>query len=179
MTTLGQEAFTREAWSLVGRKVSKARLINDIYETACASVALPVDEESVAVAMFRMVIAQARSLIRQRDEIERTANAMLSENRDYQLLRMIPGIGPINALTILAEAGDLRRFNHHRQFLKFCGSTWPPVSQAPSEAEPSSRSTAMPGYAAPSGWRPGRHSPARQQFPRQAWSLCGRPRQRP
>src|SRR3546814_7292471 len=39
----------------------------------------------------------------------------------YQLLRMIPGIGPINALTILAEAGDLRRFGHHRQFLKFCG----------------------------------------------------------
>jgi transposase len=35
--------------------------------------------------------------------------------------RTIPGIGPINALTILAEAGDLRRFAHHRQFLKFCG----------------------------------------------------------
>lgn len=70
MTVLGQEAFTREAWSLVGRKVSKARLINDIYEAACASVALPVDEDSVAITMFRMVIAQARSLIRQRDEIE-------------------------------------------------------------------------------------------------------------
>lgn len=121
MTALGQEGFTHEAWSLVGRKVSKARLINDIYETACASVALPIDENSVAITMFRMVIAQARSLIRQRDEIERTAHAMLSDNRDYQLLRMIPGIGPINALTILAEAGDLRRFAHHRQFLKFCG----------------------------------------------------------
>jgi transposase len=121
MTRLGQESFTREAWSLVGRKVSKVRLINDIYETACASVALPIDEDSVAIAMFRMVIAQARSLIRQRDEIERTAHALLSDNRDYQLLRMIPGIGPINALTILAEAGDLRRFAHHRQFLKFCG----------------------------------------------------------
>ena len=24
-------------------------------------------------------------------------------------------------MTILAEAGDLRRFQHHRQFLKFCG----------------------------------------------------------
>ncbi|RWN96159.1 MAG: IS110 family transposase [Mesorhizobium sp.] len=32
-----------------------------------------------------------------------------------------PGIGPVNALTIIAEAGDLRRFHHHRQFLKFCG----------------------------------------------------------
>ena len=121
MTALGQEDFEREAWTLVGRKVSKARLLNDIYETACASIALPVEEDSVSIAMFRMVIAQARSLIRQRDEIERTAHTILSDNRDYQLLRMIPGIGSINALTILAEAGDLRRFNHHRQFLKFCG----------------------------------------------------------
>lgn len=42
MTSIGQQAFTQEAWDLVGRKVSKARLLNDIYETACASVALPV-----------------------------------------------------------------------------------------------------------------------------------------
>jgi hypothetical protein len=27
----------------------------------------------------------------------------------------------ITALTILAEAGDLRRFGHHHQFLKYCG----------------------------------------------------------
>lgn len=121
MTALGREAFSAEAWSLVGRKVSKARLINDIYETACTSTALPVPEDSAAVAMFRMVIAQGRSLIRQRDEIERLAHDRLADDVDYRLLRNIPGIGPINALTILAEAGDLRRFSHHRQFLKFCG----------------------------------------------------------
>ena len=33
----------------------------------------------------------------------------------------VPGIGAANSLTILAEAGDLRRFSHHRQFLSFCG----------------------------------------------------------
>ena len=121
ITSIGKEAFTEEAWPLVGRKVSKARLINDIYVTACTSMALPVEEDSTAITMFRMVIGQARSLIHQRNEIERIAHGVLSENRDYQLLRMIPGIGPINALTILAEAGDLRRFAHHRQFLKFCG----------------------------------------------------------
>ena len=121
ITSIGREAFTEQAWPLIGRKVSKARVVNDIYETACASIALPIDEASTAVTMFRMVIAQARTLIQQRNEIERIAHDALAANRDYQLLRMIPGIGPINALTILAEAGDLRRFNHHRQFLKFCG----------------------------------------------------------
>lgn len=118
---LEAETFSAAAWPLIGRKVSKARLINDIYETACASIALPVPEDSAAIAMFRMGIAQGRSLIQQRDEIERLAHARLAEHVDYQLLRKIPGIGPINALTILAEAGDLRRFNHHREFLKFCG----------------------------------------------------------
>jgi transposase len=121
VAALDRDAFSAAAWPLIGRKVSKARLINDIYETASASTALPVPEDSAAITMFRMVIAQGRSLIHQRDAIERLAHARLADDVDYQLLRNIPGIGPINALTILAEAGDLRRFNHHRQFLKFCG----------------------------------------------------------
>ena len=71
--------------------------------------------------MFRLVLAEGRSLVRQRDQIEARAVELLSDMPDYQLLTTIPGIGPINAMTILAEAGDLRRFRHHGQFLKFCG----------------------------------------------------------
>jgi hypothetical protein len=121
ITALDRESFMQEAWPVIGRKVSKARMLNYIYETARASTALPVEEGSAAVTMFRMVLAEARSLIRQRDQIEEPAHAMLAHRGDYRLLRTIPGIGPIHALTILAEAGDLRRFGHHRQFLKFCG----------------------------------------------------------
>jgi transposase len=121
ITALERESFIQAAWPLVGSLVSKARLLNDVYETARSSTALPVAEESAAITMFRMVLAQARSLIRQRKQIEELAHAMLVNHDDYQLLRKIPGIGPIHALTILAEAGDLRRFGHHRQFLKYCG----------------------------------------------------------
>jgi hypothetical protein len=83
-------------------------------------MALPVDEDPLPSRCSAWSLRR-RAASSDSDEIERTAHAMLAENRDYQLLRMIPGIGPI-ALTILAEAGDLRRFAHHRQFLKFCGS---------------------------------------------------------
>lgn len=121
VTALSKEAFVAAAWDVVGRKVAKARLLGDIYETAANSIGLPIPVDGPAVAMFRMIIAQARDLIQQRDAIEAMADQLLSGNRDYQLLRQVPGIGPINALTILAEAGDLRRFAHHRQFLKFCG----------------------------------------------------------
>ncbi|MEB3321482.1 MAG: IS110 family transposase [Synechococcaceae cyanobacterium] len=121
ITALDKDAFIAAAWSVVGRKVSKQRLLADIYETARTSIGLPVPTGSTAVAMFRMTLAEGRSLIAQRDEIERCAESLLAENADYRRLRTVPGVGPINALTILAEAGDLRRFAHHRQFLKFCG----------------------------------------------------------
>jgi transposase len=116
-----KQAFIKAAWPVIGRKIFKKRLLGDIYETAQRSIALPVEPDSIAIEMFRMVLAQGRALVAQRDAIEERAHALLSEHADYQLLRTIPGIGPINALTILAEAGDLRRFAHHRQFLKFCG----------------------------------------------------------
>ena len=121
VTAYSKHAFIDAAWGTVGKKVSKARLLGDIFETARSSIGLPVASESAAVAMFRMVVTEGRSLIRQRDAIEKQAHASLDGHADYRRPRQIPGIGPINAMTILAEAGDLRRFRHHRQFLKFCG----------------------------------------------------------
>lgn len=121
ITALSKPAFIDGAWDLVGRKVAKHQILNDIYETAQHSIGLPVAPDSVAVTMYRLVIEHIRQLIRQRDLIERQAHALLSTHPDYPRLRQIPGIGPIHALTILAEAGDLRRFRHYRQFLKFCG----------------------------------------------------------
>jgi transposase len=121
ITAMSKEAFVAAAWNVVGRKVSKANLLGDIYETAMASIALPIAPDAPAIAMFRLVIAEARHLIHQRDAVERMAGDLLGANADYLRLQQIPGIGPINALTVLAEAGDLRRFGHHRQFLKFCG----------------------------------------------------------
>jgi transposase len=121
ITALDKEAFVEAAWQLVGRKISKERLLSAIYETARGSIGLPLAADSDAVAKFRMGLAEGRSLIRQRDDIEGRAEALLGDDADYRRLRTIPGVGPVNALTILAEAGDLRRFAHHRQVLTYCG----------------------------------------------------------
>jgi len=121
MTRLSKTEFVRRAWPLVGRKVAKERILTDIYLTAQSSVGLPVQANSETVAMLRLVLRQLVTLCQLRETIEELADRLLGNQEDYQRLRGIPGIGPIAALTILAEAGDLRRFSHHRQFLKFCG----------------------------------------------------------
>jgi transposase len=121
MRRLSKTEFLRRAWPLVGRKVAKERILTDIYLTAETSIGLPAEETSETVAMLRFVLRQLVTLCQLRDTIEDRADVLLGDNADYQRLRLIPGIGPITALTILAEAGDLRRFSHHRQFLKFCG----------------------------------------------------------
>jgi transposase len=172
ITALSKEAFVQAAWDVAGRKVAKARLLGDIYETAQSSIALPVLPDAPAIAMFRLVIAEARHLIGQRDAIERLAGELLSEHADFRRLQQVPGIGPINALAILAEAGDLRRFGHHRQFLKFCGLDLAThqSGQFRGKTKLSKRGNARPAPDAVDG-RPGRHPPAGERLPRQVRAL--------
>ena len=121
ITRYSREAFEQEAWTIVGRKVNKHGFLHDFYVTASQSVGLPVSEESEAIQMFRVILTEHQQLCATRAAIEQQADQALRAHPDYQRLRTLPGVGPILALTILAEAGDLRRFPHHRQFLKFCG----------------------------------------------------------
>ena len=44
-----------------------------------------------------------------------------AENDQAKLLMSIPGIGPIGAMTILAEIGDVSRFKSHRQLASYAG----------------------------------------------------------
>jgi transposase len=118
---LDREAFIAEAWDLVGRKVSKRAKLEEIYTLASESIGLPVAVDSVAIEAFRLQLARYLELNQQRDQLDCRAQELLAGNVDFQRLKTLPGVGAITALTILAEAGDLRRFHHHRQFLKYCG----------------------------------------------------------
>ncbi|MBU2872553.1 IS110 family transposase [Marinobacter salexigens] len=109
------ETFIKRAWEVVGRKVSKTRLLTGLYDAASNSIGIPVDANSVAVETFKLQVQRFYDLTLQRTELEGKADQFLSEREDYHHLRSIPGIGPIVAMIILAESGDLRRFKHYRQ----------------------------------------------------------------
>ena len=48
---MSKDAFTADAWEVIGRKVAKERLLADIYETSKVSVWLPVALDSDAISM--------------------------------------------------------------------------------------------------------------------------------
>ena len=121
ITQRTREEFVKAAWTVIGRKVAKQRFLEEVYELAAHSIALPVAEGSPAVQTFRLQVERYLALTVLRHDLERRADALLAEHPDYRRLRTLPGVGPILALIILAESGDLRRFRHHRQYLKFCG----------------------------------------------------------
>ncbi len=121
VTKYTREEFIAAAWDTAGRKVNKTAWLADFYDTATQSIGLPVSEDSEAVRMFRLVLRDHLDLCNMRQQIEQQADRYMANNEDYHRLQSIPGIGPITALTVLAETGDLRRFSHYRKFLKYCG----------------------------------------------------------
>jgi len=104
---LPKEAFVRAAWSVVGRKVNKQAKLEELYELAQRSIALPVAVDSVAIETFRLQLAQLRRLAELRQTLEARAHALLKDRADFQRLCSLPGVAAILALVILAEGGDI------------------------------------------------------------------------
>lgn len=115
------QAFIELASPVVGRRVRRVAKLTEIWESCADSGGLPHDPQSVAVQTFRFTLRHYQYLNDLRHQLEQQAQALLKNEPDYINLMTLPGVGPITALTILAEAGNLRRFGHHRQFLKYCG----------------------------------------------------------
>lgn len=121
ITELGIDAFVESAWEVVGRKVAKERFLRELYGVAQQSIGLPVAEDSLAVQTYRLQVQRYLDLTLQRRQLEEHSQQVLGSDPDYCRLLTLPGVGPVIALSILAESGDLRRFPHHRQYLNFCG----------------------------------------------------------
>ena len=121
ITAVDCDTFIARAWDVPGRKVAKQAWLAGVHELAQRSIGVPVAADSAALQAFRLRLQSFLDLTAQRAQLEAWAQTLLASHPDYAALQTIPGVGPIFALTILAEAGDLRRFDHYRQFLKYCG----------------------------------------------------------
>lgn len=81
------------------------------FSTPCGDLAL-----QGKIRMYKFIKAEYLQIANQMRAHCRKAN-----KKDYNLLRSIPGIGGYLSSVILAECGDLRRFNTESQFSSFVG----------------------------------------------------------
>ena len=94
-----------------------------------------------------MMLAEHENLCATRAAIERQADQALELHSDYQRLRTLPGVGPILALTILAEAGDCAGFRiTDNSSSSVLGSQHPVVRAVPWD-EPALKARAMRGWS--------------------------------
>ena len=68
---------------------------------------------------------QLRQLDKDISTVEQEMKLIVNEDEafkcDFDLLTSIDGVGPITAMTVLAEIGDLRRFERARQLTAYAG----------------------------------------------------------
>ena len=84
-------------------------------------------EKSGSRLVARMQARQLRQLNEDIAQLEQEMRRVIDEDeefkRDFELLNTIAGVGPITAMTVLAEIGDLRRFERARQLTAYAGVT--------------------------------------------------------
>ena len=67
-----------------------------------------------------MELERINLLTKQIDSIDKKILERAKENYTFYLLKTVPGIGDILALTILYEVGDINRFLNARAFCSYC-----------------------------------------------------------
>jgi transposase len=73
-------------------------------------VRLPARQELSRIQLYSQQIA----------ELEAASLAEAKTDRGFEVLQQLPGIGPILALTILYETGELWRFGSEKEFSSYC-----------------------------------------------------------
>jgi len=81
--------------------------------------------QSVSNLVYKQLQAQIRLLDKQIDEVKKAMKKHIKQypdlKQDSDLLKSIPGISDITAAVLLAELGDIRRFDNVREVVAFLG----------------------------------------------------------
>jgi transposase len=101
-----------------GRKSNLA--LKKIYEFACSSIAgdWPDYEE-----LLKIKIRRLNSLLEEKEHIAKLVEEKGEKffKREIEILCSIPGVGKESAIYLLAELVDIKRFEHYRKLVGFCG----------------------------------------------------------
>mgnify|MGYP001940175694 FL=1 len=108
-----------------GRFKSPEKVAKSISKAIRGSYRLgKIHEESVD-CVLSVLVRQIRSFEKSIKEIDRAIEDIVETLPEYQCLTSVPGIGKVYAGGIIAEIGQIERFDNQAQIAKFAGLFWP------------------------------------------------------
>lgn len=112
------------------RDTLRARLRLSVKRTSCINFMhrmlekFNISEPSLLNSFYKLQYqqfeTQSKLLKEQMLTLEKSLYPSLIPNDDVQRLLWVPGIGKMNAFTILLEVGDINRFQSDKNFLSYC-----------------------------------------------------------
>lgn len=119
---ISKRRFIKEATQLLdkgrGRKSSLSP--EKIYELASSSIAgdYPDYEELLKIKIKRLY-----GLLEEKEHIDKIIKEKTERlfKREIEILCSIPGVGQESAIYLMAEIADIKRFEHYRKLIGFCG----------------------------------------------------------
>lgn len=87
-----------------------------------------VTQESIDI-ILACIVKNIQALQKQIKILDKAIEDLVVIFPEYQSLRSIPGIGPVYAAGLLAEIGQIERFDNQAKLAKYAGLTWK-VSQS-------------------------------------------------
>lgn len=97
VTALALPQFIELMGPLMGRRANKAAKIEEIYTLATRSIALPISEDSPAVATFRLQLERYLQLCEARQSLESQTETLLA-NRARTISGCVPCRGSARSL---------------------------------------------------------------------------------
>ncbi|WP_459128534.1 IS110 family RNA-guided transposase, partial [Latilactobacillus curvatus] len=110
----------------VGRSNFKnpEKLVKTIQRAIKNSYQLPrLMNESIDIILSTLVV-QMRSLQQSIKQIDKGIEKLVEIIPEYQCLTSVPGIGKVYAAGILAEVGQIERFDDQAKVAKYAGLSW-------------------------------------------------------
>ena len=74
--------------------------------------------------MLAVLVREIRSLEKAIKELDKGIEDIVQTLPEYQCLTSIPGIGPVYAAGIIAEIGQIERFDSQAKIAKYAGLSW-------------------------------------------------------
>lgn len=107
-----------------GRFADPEALAKTIQKAVWSSYRLDKVVANSVDAVLSVYAAEIKTFQKMIKDLDKSIEKVVKVTDDEQILRSIPGIGPVYAAGILAEIGQIDRFDNEAKLAKYAGLSW-------------------------------------------------------